>query len=72
MRKIINYFFLVLGLVYMISGLLLLFQTTSQETYRVFFGVELSKTAYVIYKVIVGGVLVLITIADLKYRRKSS
>ena len=66
MRKVVNYIFLVLGLVYMISGLLLLFQQDTQDTYSVFFGWELSKNGYVLYKVLVGAVLVLITIVDLR------
>ena len=70
MRKIINYIFLVLGLVYMISGLLLLFQRDTQETYSLFFGLELSKNGYMLYKVLVGAVLVLITIVDLRLAGK--
>ena len=70
MRKIVNYIFLVLGLVYMISGLLLLFQQDTQEIYTVFFGLELSKNGYVLYKVLVGALLVLITIVDLRMARK--
>ena len=70
MRKIVNYIFLVLGLVYMISGLLLLFRQETQDVYSVFFGFELSRNGYVLYKVIVGAVLVLITIVDLRQARK--
>lgn len=70
MRRIVNYIFLVLGLVYMISGLLLLFQQDNQEIYTVFFGLELSKNGYVLYKVLVGALLVLITIVDLRMARK--
>ena len=66
MRRIVNYIFLVLGFVYMISGLLLLFRQETQEVYTVFFGFELSKNGYVLYKVLVGILLVLITIVDLR------
>ena len=70
MRRVVNYVFLVLGLIYMISGLLLLFQQNTQETYTVFFGFELSKNGYVLYKVLVGVLLVLITIVDLRMTGK--
>ena len=70
MRKIVNYIFLVLGLVYLISGLLLLFREETLEVYKVFFGFELSRNGYVLYKVLVGAVLVLITIVDLRQARK--
>ena len=70
MRKIVNYIFLVLGFVYMISGLLLLFRQETQDVYTVFFGFELSKSGYVLYKVLVGAILVLITIVDLRQAHK--
>ena len=69
MRKFVNYFFLVLGVIYVISGFLLLFQQESQEVYSVFFGFELSLNGYVIYKTLVGSVLIMITIIDLRRNR---
>ena len=70
MRRTVNYIFLLLGIVYMISGLLLLFRQESQEIYTVFFGFELSENGYVLYKVLVGAVLVLISIIDLRQARR--
>ena len=71
MRKTVNYIFLVLGLVYMISGILLMFEQYPQDTYSIFFGLELSKNGYMLYKVLVGAVLVLITIVDLRLANKN-
>ena len=71
MRRIINYIFLVLGLVYMISGLLLLFSESIEDTYTVFFGLELSKNGYVAYKTVIGALLVIISIIDLRFGQKA-
>ena len=69
MRKFVNYFFLVLGVIYVLSGFLLLFQQESQEVYTVFFGFELSRNGYILYKTLIGAVLILITIVDLRRNR---
>ena len=71
MRRIFNYIFLVLGLVYMISGLLLLFSESIEDTYTVFFGLELSKNGYVAYKTVIGALLVIISIIDLRFGQKA-
>lgn len=71
MRRIVNYIFLVLGLVYMISGLLLLFSESIEDTYTVFFGLELSKNGYVAYKTVIGALLVIISIIDLRFGQKA-
>ena len=69
MRKFVNYFFLILGVIYVLSGLLMLFQQEDQEVYTVFFGFELSRNGYIIYKTLIGLVLILITIVDLRRNR---
>jgi len=71
MRRAINYFFLILGLVYMISGLLLLFNVYNRETYEIFFGIELSKTAYIAYKVLLGALFLVVAIIDQQRRGKT-
>lgn len=66
MRKAINYFFMVLGLVYAVSGLILIFNSNGEETYEVFFGLELSKLGYITYKVVIGIMLLMVAIVDLR------
>ena len=70
MKQFLNYLFLVLGLVFMISGLALLLGYNSRVSYEIFFGIETSKTGYVIYKLTVGLVLLFVAIADLRKGKK--
>lgn len=66
MRKAINYFFMALGLVYAVSGLFLIFNSGGEATYELFFGLELSKWGYIAYKMVVGIILTLVAIIDLR------
>jgi len=66
MRKVLNYFFLALGLVILISAILLLLGFTSRVSYEIFFGIETSKAGYIVYKLILGTVLVLVSLMDLR------
>ncbi|MEN8789999.1 MAG: hypothetical protein ABF295_10825 [Flavobacteriaceae bacterium] len=66
MRKVLNYLFLALGLIILISALALLFGFTSRVSYEIFLGIEVSKTGYIVYKLILGTVLVLVSFMDLR------
>ena len=66
MRRVVNYIFMGLGLLYMISGIVLLFQSSGPDEYSVFFGVELSKEYYVLYKSVIGALLIAVALIDLR------
>ncbi len=68
MRKIINFIFICLGIVYVISAILLAFNVYVRDSYEMFFGIELSRPGYILYKAILG--LLLIAIAGIDQLRK--
>ncbi len=69
MKKAIGLFFLFLGVVYLVSALLLLFGATERASYDIFFGIEVSRSTYIVYKLLIGAVLVLVAYLDLKRKR---
>lgn len=71
MRNILNFLFLALGLLFLISALALLFGLTSRISYEIFFGIETSKTGYIAYKLIVGALLVFVALLDLRKGKRT-
>jgi hypothetical protein len=65
-RKALNYFFLLLGLVYIISALVLLFGPAGSSSYEAFFGWELSTANYILYKLFVGSILIVVAVLDMR------
>ncbi len=66
MRNILNFFFIALGLLFLISALALLFGFTSRISYEILFGLETSKAWYISYKLTVGALLVFVAFLDLR------
>ncbi len=66
MRKVLNYFFLAVGAVILVSVLALVFGFTSRVSYEIFFGIETTKIGYIAYKLVLGTVLVLVSLMDLR------
>ncbi len=71
MKKAIGFFFLFLGAVYIVSALMLWFGVTDRESYDIFFGLEVSKGNYVLYKLIIGALLMLVAYFDLRRKKQS-
>ncbi len=71
MRKVINYFFVCLGIVYVISAILLAFNVYARESYEMFFSIELSRSGYILYKALLGLLLITIAVIDQRRRGKS-
>ena len=59
MNKFLNYFFAILGIIFIFKGIGIIIDGDPQAKYELFFGIQLSKTAYVIYELIIGVALLL-------------
>ena len=73
MKKVIDFIFLFLGMVYLVSALILLFGKADPHNYEIFFGIELNRASYITYKMIIGVILIVVSSVDLlrKYKRSS-
>ena len=70
MSKFLNYFFAILGIIFIIKGIGLILDGDPQAKYELFFGIQFSKPAYVIYELILGVALLLSSVKALQNKKE--